>query len=129
MKITTADLNYLRKKKPIQKSEERIFVKPHFKPFAGNKTEMRYAQHLGFMKHGGAILAYVFQPFGMKLADKTYYHPDFLVVTPDCLEIHEVKARGKSGWSSMRDDANVKIKVASKLFPWFRFVLVHIDND
>jgi hypothetical protein len=46
-----------------------------------------------------------------RLADNTFYTPDFMVVMADgLLEAHEVKGF----WE---DDARVKIKVAASLFP------------
>jgi len=53
----------------------------------------------------------------LRLANKTFYTPDFFVITEEHMEFHETK-----GW--MRDDANVKLKVAATRFPWFRFILV-----
>ena len=82
-----------------------------------NKTEAAYANHLYLQQVLKEIVDFRFEPFGLKLADKTYYHPDFLVVFADHFEIHEVKG-------FMREDANVKLKVAAKLFPWFKFKLV-----
>ncbi len=101
-----------------------ISEKPELKM---NKTEARYADQLEIMKRSGEIIDYVFEPFKLKLARKTYYTPDFLVVRRTGrisekegiefffhFEIHEVKGF----W---RDDARVKIKVAARLFPWFSF--------
>lgn len=82
-----------------------------------NKLEASYAQHLEARKHLKEIVRWKFDPFGLKLADKTYYHPDFMVVFETHIEIHETKG-------FMRDDANVKLKVAASQFPEFKFVLV-----
>ncbi|MBT9170537.1 MAG: hypothetical protein DDT18_00880 [Actinobacteria bacterium] len=82
-----------------------------------NKMEGRYCQELELLKRAGEIVDYRFEPFGLKLADKTYYHPDFLVVYKDKFEIIEIKG-------FMRDDANVKLKIAAKEFPWFQFKLI-----
>lgn len=79
-----------------------------------NKTELAYAQNLELMKRAGEIVDYRFEPFGLRLGVKTFYHPDFLVVLKDCFEIHEVKGF----W---REDARAKIKIAAYLFPWFKF--------
>ncbi len=86
-----------------------------------NKTEARYAQLLELLKRSGEILDYTFESLKFKLADKTYYTPDFLVVYPEHFEIHEVKGF----W---RDDARVKIKVAAEQFPWFRFKAVQWER-
>lgn len=82
-----------------------------------NKTEAKYADLLERRKRNGEIIDYKFEPFRLILADNTTYCPDFLVVLEDRFEIHEVKGF----W---RDDARVKIKVASRQFPWFLFIAV-----
>ena len=83
-----------------------------------NKTEAVYASHLALWKAAGHVLFYEFEPIKLRLADKTFYTPDFLVVTSDrMIELHEVKGF----W---RDDARVKIKVAAERFPMFQFVAV-----
>jgi hypothetical protein len=63
----------------------------------------------------GEIRGWKFEAVKLRLADKTFYTPDFLVVLKDgSLEFHETKGF----W---RDDARVKIKVAAELYPMFRF--------
>ena len=82
-----------------------------------NKTERAYAQHLEFHRVAGDILRWDFEPEKLRLADLTYYTPDFRVIYPDgTIEFHEVKG-------FMRDDAMVKIKVAAEQHP-YRFVMV-----
>ena len=94
-------------------------MKPRFVPKTEgmNKLEAEYAQLLGLLKHGGDILDWRYEPIKLRLAHKTFYTPDFLVIQPDGFEFHETKG-------FMRDDAAVKLKVAAQLYPWFRFVLV-----
>ena len=82
-----------------------------------NKTELGYANELESLKRSGEIIDYLFEPFGLRLASNTFYHPDFLLVYQDRFEIHEVKGF----W---RDDARVKVKVAQEMFPWFIFKIV-----
>ena len=82
-----------------------------------NKTEKAYADHLEKRKLAGEITCYEFDCLKLRLADKTFYTPDFLVqLANDELEIHEVKGF----WE---DDARVKIKVAAAKYP-FRFMAV-----
>ncbi|MDT8894201.1 hypothetical protein RSO41_05995 [Halomonas sp. I1] len=82
-----------------------------------NRTEAAYAAQLELEKQAGEILWYSFEGLKFRLADKTFYTPDFAVMRADGLiEIREVKGR----W---HDDARVKIKMAAELFP-FRFVAV-----
>lgn len=82
-----------------------------------NKTEAAYAAYLDGLKKDGVIADYRFEAVKLRLADKTFYTPDFVVLAPDgVLEMHEVKGF----WE---EDARVKIKVAAAQFP-FRFVAV-----
>ena len=82
-----------------------------------NKTEAAYAAYLDNLKKDGAIADYRFEAVKLRLADKTFYTPDFMVLMPDfSFEMHEVKGF----WE---DDARVKIKVAASQFP-FKFVAV-----
>lgn len=80
-----------------------------------NKLETKYAHHLEMRKLAGAIRDYRFESMKFKLADKTYYTPDFLVIeADDSVTLIDVKGHHE-------DDARVKAKVAAKDFPWFRF--------
>ena len=83
-----------------------------------NKLEAKYAAHLETMRRAGKILLWRFESVKFRLADRTWYTPDFYIMRPDgTVEIHETK-----GW--MEDDANVKIKTTAEQFPEFVFVLV-----
>jgi hypothetical protein len=82
-----------------------------------NKTEQNYAGHLEDRKIKGEILYYAFDSIKFRLADKTFYTPDFVVMKASGeIEIHEVKGH----WE---DDARVKIKVAASMHP-FPFIAV-----
>lgn len=82
-----------------------------------NKTEAAYAARLESLKLAGEIADYRFECIKLRLADKTFYTPDFMVLMPNfSFEMHEVKGF----WE---DDARVKIKVAAAQFP-FKFVAV-----
>jgi hypothetical protein len=83
-----------------------------------NKTEAQYELYLKSLLQSGDILWYKFEGIKFRLADSCFYNPDFAVMRKDGqIEIHEVKGF----W---RDDAKVKIKVASELYP-FRFIAIH----
>jgi len=83
-----------------------------------NKTEKSYTEWLDAQKRMGLILWYKFEGIKLRLADATFYSPDFAVLlNTGEIEIHEVKGY----W---QDDAKVKIKVASELYP-FRFYAVY----
>ena len=88
-----------------------------------NKLEARYAEHLELRKRTGEIRAYEFEPMKLRLAKSTFIDVDFLVVLAEGLiELHEVKGH----WE---DDARVKIKVAARMFPWWRFQGVQWDKQ
>jgi hypothetical protein len=99
-------------------------VKPHFparaRPRGDGRTETKleasYRAHLEVLKAAGRIHDYRARgPLNLRLADKTFFRPDFLVIATDgTLELHETKGH----WE---DDARVKIKVASEMYPWFLF--------
>lgn len=83
-----------------------------------NSLEASYAQHLEELRLQGEIAWWGYEPLKLRLADKTTYSPDFLVIRSDgVVEVHETKGR----W---HDDARVKIKVAAEFFWFFRFVAI-----
>ncbi|WNG69307.1 DUF1064 domain-containing protein [Cupriavidus gilardii] len=78
---------------------------------AMNKTEQAYAQYLDLRRQAGEVLWFRFEGMKLRLADNTFYTPDFAVMAADGqLECHEVKGF----WT---DDARVKIKVAAEQYP------------
>ncbi|ASY64458.1 hypothetical protein SJ05684_c30340 [Sinorhizobium sojae CCBAU 05684] len=80
-----------------------------------NKTEQQYEAMLEDMRIAGDVLWYRFEGVKLRLADNTFYTPDFAVMlATGLMEMHEVKGF----W---QDDARVKIKVAAELYP-FRFI-------
>ena len=82
-----------------------------------NQTEAAYQRLLELAKAAGEIAWYRFEGIKFRLADNTFYTPDFIVMTATgLLEAHEVKGF----WT---DDARVKIKVAAEQYP-VRFVAV-----
>lgn len=85
-----------------------------------NKTEAAYDRHLEGLKATGDVLWHKFEGLKLRLADNTFYTPDFAVMRADgAIECHEVKGH----WS---DDARVKIKIAASLYP-FRFVAIRAN--
>lgn len=80
-----------------------------------NKTEKAYAERLDLLQRAGEIASFRFGSVKLKLADKTWYTPDFYVVYPDHIEFHEVKGF----WE---DHARVKIKVVAEMYPEYLFV-------
>lgn len=91
------------------------------KPGVMNKTETAYELELKAQQERGEILWYRFEGITLKLAKDTRFTPDFFVMLHNGeMECHECK-------SIWRDDAKVKIRVASELFP-FRFIAVYANT-
>ena len=97
-------------------------------PFVGydgermNKLEAMYAAHLEALRRAGKIIFWRFESAKFRLADRTWYTPDFYVMRTDgTIEIHETKGF----WE---DDARVKIKVTADQFPELQFVAVQWDK-
>jgi hypothetical protein len=87
-----------------------------------NQTEARYAADLALRRRAGEVAWFKFEAIKLRLADLTFYTPDFFVMLPDgTLEVHEVKG------GFIRDDAMVKLKIAAEQFP-FRFILAQYRN-
>ena len=84
-----------------------------------NKWEESYLrEELEPRRIVGEILWYGFEAIKLRLADCTFYTPDFAVLTSDLrLEFHECKG------GLIRDDAIVKFKIAAALFP-FHFLML-----
>lgn len=89
-----------------------------------NKTEQAYIVHLKGRKLAGEIKDFWFEAVKFRLADRTWFEIDFMVLTAAGeMEMHEVKAKWKGDTvAHMEDDAWVKLKVAAELYP-FRFVI------
>lgn len=82
-----------------------------------NKSEEAYSRHLEAEKQAGRVAWWRFEGVKFRLADNTFYSPDFAVMLPcGTMQMHEVKGF----WM---DDAKVKIKVAAELYP-FEFIAV-----
>lgn len=86
---------------------------------AMNKTEQAYAATLEQRRHAGEVAWFKFEGIKLRLADNTFYSPDFAVMLADgALEMHEVKGY----WL---DDARAKIKIAADLYP-MRFIAIRV---
>lgn len=86
---------------------------------AMNKTEAAYAVTLEQRKYAGEVTWYKFEGLKFRLADNTFYTPDFAVMLAGgALEAHEVKGH----W---QDDARAKIKIAADMYP-LKFVAVQV---
>ena len=57
-----------------------------------NKTEAAYAAMLDQRRHAGEVARFKFEGVKLRLADNTFYTPDFaIMLADDALEMHEVK--------------------------------------
>jgi len=84
-----------------------------------NRTEAKFADYLNQRLVAGEILWFKFEGLKFRLADNTFFTPDFSVMLANReLQCYEVKG-------FMMDDANVKIKVAASLYP-LAFFLVRV---
>lgn len=82
-----------------------------------NKTEEAYRNTLLSLQHVGSVLWFKFEGLKLRLADNTFYTPDFAVMMASGeIECHEVKGF----W---QDDARAKIKIAADMYP-FRFIAI-----
>lgn len=82
-----------------------------------NLLEAAYAEVLAVRELKGEVIWWGFEALRFRLADGTYYCPDFAVQLADgTIELHETKGR----WM---ESARLRIKVAADRFP-FRFVAI-----
>lgn len=115
---TSDDITALKQKGAARNPKSRFQALGRLKAGAMNKTEAAYAAQLEARKRAGEVAWWAFEPFNLRLAERTFYRVDFAVMLAGGeLECHEVKGF----WT---DDAKVKIKVAASVFP-FRFIAVY----
>lgn len=82
-----------------------------------NKTEAAYQEYLQDRQFVGHIAWFKFEGIKLRLADNTFYTPDFAVMLANGeMQLHEVKGF----WT---DDAKVKTKVAASMYP-FKIIAV-----
>lgn len=87
-------------------------------PGTMNRLERDWAQELEARRRMGYVQWYAYEPVKLRLGDRCFYMPDFLVLRDDgSLVFYEVKGH----WE---DDARVKIKAAASRYPLFAFVAV-----
>lgn len=77
-----------------------------------NRTESEWSRMLEARRISGEVLWWSYEPIKVRMADATFYTPDFLVVLANGeLELHEVKG------AFVMDDARVKFKLVAEHFP------------
>jgi hypothetical protein len=97
---------------------------------AMNKGEQSYAAYLEVRKIAGEIAWYGFESIKLKLADNTFFTPDFAVMdTAGYIELIDVKGRTtykdanglKKEKAFSMEDARLKVKIAAAQYPMFTF--------
>ena len=96
------------------------------KPVGLNKTEARYWGRLVLARHRGEVEDFRFHALTFILGPDCRYTPEAFVLRPDgTMEMHEVKGPFiRSG-----DDGMVKLRVACRMFPMFRWFLAQEGKD
>ncbi len=94
------------------------------RPGTMNKTEAAYARLLAVRLAAGDIDGWEFEPVKFRLGNTwmTTYTPDFCIQECDStLTFVEVK---QPNWRRIghQEDSNVKLKVAARQYPYFRWV-------
>lgn len=116
----TSDAAYDATHRP-QTAQQRVRALGRMKQGAMNKTEAAYARILEMRKAAGEVAWYKFEGLKFRLANNTFYTPDFAVMLADGqIELHEVKGF----WT---DDARAKTKIAADMYP-FQFVAVYMKG-
>jgi hypothetical protein len=101
----------------VMRGQSRTFALGRLKTGQRNKTEAAYEAHLTLLQKAGEVAWFRFEGVKLRLADNTFYTPDFAVMRSDgAMEMHEVKGY----W---QDDARVKVKVAAEMYP-FEFLAI-----
>ncbi|KOR22976.1 hypothetical protein ABW54_03900 [Burkholderia cenocepacia] len=81
-----------------------------------------YGELLATMRQIGRVLWFRANPIKLRLADETYYCPNFAVmVASGHLEMHHVV-------NAAKNEPLTTVKIAAEQFP-FRFVAVHRDDS
>lgn len=107
------------------------------KPSEMNKTEAEYDAYLGLLLKAGEIDGFKFEGIKLKLADNTFFTPDFFVMAKDgVMELHDTKGTTKKLRKSgekeaapwIEEDAKIKLKLVAELYP-FRVFAVFKTKD
>lgn len=103
----------------FRKMKSPMKAKGRRKPGEMTGVEKRMNAELDADHKAGRIEWFAYEPLKFRLADRTYYSPDFAVMHTDgTIEFREVKGSWKA---PHQDDSRVKIKVAAEQFPMFLF--------
>lgn len=107
----------------IHAATKRMQALGRLRPGQRNKMEADYEARLELLRIAGQVEWYKFEGVKLRLADNTFYTPDFAVMLANGeLQMHEVKGF----W---QDDAKVKIKVAASIYPFAFFVVTRLRSN
>jgi len=95
---------------------------PNQKPGSANSTERKFSNQLETARRKGEIQGWKFEAISLKLGEKTWYFPDFLVID-NHERIHIVEIKG-----FLRDDSAAKFKIAASNFPEMHFHMFKNQN-
>lgn len=108
-------------------------IRSRRKPGEMTRPEVAYEAHLQSRHRTGEVAWYGYERTKLKLADNTFFSPDFTLLLADgTIEHHEVKGRknrkegGDTFWCE--EDAKLKIKVAAEQHPYV-FCIVWQNRD
>lgn len=91
-----------------------------------NKTERAYHDWLRRRLMAGEVAWFRFEGIKVRLADNTFYTPDFAVMLASGeMQLHEVKGAR----SIFHDDARVKVKIAAEMYPFPVIVAYPRDRE
>lgn len=95
-----------------------------------NKTERAYAQHLENLKRTGAISAYWYEPWKIRIADNCTWTPDFVVINADgTIEWHDTKSWwAKAKKIGIEEDALIKMKATAEMYPQFKVLATWLKD-
>lgn len=118
---------------PMTRAQDIANVNPSpvsHKRGAMNKTETVFSQFLDIQHKAGLITWWEFQPMTFKLASDCRFTPDFVTLRDGVFTMIDTKGskRKKSDGSVTfwaEEDAKIKIRVAARQFPFFRWVICH----
>lgn len=106
-------------------------------PGERNKLEAAYEQHLETLKRAGMIVDFKFEGIKLRLADNTFYTPDFIVFDEDgVVELHDTKGTTKKKKADgskvaapwIEEDAKLKLKLVAELYPFRVMAIFKTSN-
>lgn len=91
-----------------------------------NKTERAYSDWLRRRLMTGEVAWYRYEGIKVRLADNTFYTPDFAVMLASGeMQLHEVKGAR----SIFHDDARAKVKITAEMYPFAVIVAYPRDRE